>query len=79
MIQNTGPRISPLRSRLPFDVKNPPEDPPQGANPVTWRLSHGLLTDHRANEEGICPLCKTTSPCDMRRLALRGLLMAIGR
>lgn len=65
---------------LQFDLMHAPADPPPGANPLIWRLAHGLRIDHaRIDSEGLCTACGEAAPCEFATVALRGFLLAVGR
>lgn len=76
-------------SEMPFDLENPPEDPPPGVlQPMAWRLAVRLHRDHSplaaepvARPPGparptACRTCADPWPCHGRRIAVRGLLAA---
>jgi hypothetical protein len=66
--------------RITWDPEQPPVEPPAGADVLVWRLSHRLLTDHtRSDSDGFCLTCRAYSPCRQRRLAERGLIVAVAR
>ena len=63
-----------------FDGQHPPIEPPAGCvNPLVWRLSRRLLTDHQPGPDGWCLLCRPaiTYPCVARHLADQGLAYAM--
>lgn len=65
---------------VPWDPEEPPVDPPRGADPMLWRLSHQIRKDHfRADADGFCATCRAFSPCRPRRLAECGLVLAVER
>jgi hypothetical protein len=69
-------------SELPFDLENPPDEPPAGVpRPMAWRLAIRLYRDHVpvAGDQAEPPACRTCGepwPCYGRRLAERGLISA---
>jgi hypothetical protein len=68
--------------RPPFDLANPPEEPPAGVlQPMLWRVAVRLRHDHNfrpADRDGArwCRACGDPWPCRHRRLAERALLAA---
>jgi hypothetical protein len=70
-------------TRVEFDRANPPKEPPRGADPLLWRLSYQVWTDHqpaadRFCQAGTCRLAFCLWPCPKHRLATVGLLAAAG-
>ncbi|MBE1492418.1 hypothetical protein [Plantactinospora soyae] len=78
-----------MRSELPFDPENPPDEPPPGVRqPMAWRLAVRLHRDHSPLPAGptpemsgpgspdVCRTCGDPWPCHGRRIAVRGLLAA---
>jgi hypothetical protein len=65
---------------VPWDQGQPPVDPPGGTDPLLWRLSRQLRSDHdEVDLDGFCVTCRTFWPCRPRRLAERGLILALER
>ncbi len=62
--------------RREWDPRQPPAEPPTGADPLIWHLAHGLCRDHRPHTDGFCVACQDFWPCGPRRLAERGLRLA---
>jgi hypothetical protein len=70
-------------TRVEFDRANPPKEPPRGVDPLLWRLSYQVWTDHqpaadRFCQAGTCRLAFCLWPCPKHRLATVGLLAAAG-
>jgi hypothetical protein len=68
---------------IEFDPENPPKEPPRGADPLLWRLSYQVRTDHQPAADEFCQAhgCRATFslwPCPRYRLAAVGLLAAAG-
>jgi hypothetical protein len=69
-------------AELPFDLEDPPEEPPAGAvQPMLWRLAVLLHRDHDRpladpGEPRRCRACGDPWPCRHRRLAERALVAA---
>ncbi|NJC63912.1 hypothetical protein HC028_05230 [Planosporangium flavigriseum] len=69
--------------RAEFDQQNPPAQPPRGADPLLWRLSYQVWTDHQPAVDQFCQAgaCRDAFrpwPCPPRRFAMVGLLAAAG-
>jgi hypothetical protein len=65
---------------LPFDLDDPPADPPGDATqPLLWTVSRVLFIDHDppAGQGATCTVCGEPWPCRSRRMAEYGLLSAI--
>ena len=57
-----------------------PERPPDGADPLIWRLAYGLRGDHLPEDpEGRCAVCREPAPCRLLGVALQGLVLAAAR
>jgi hypothetical protein len=72
--------------RPPFDLEDPPDDPPPGTRaPLLWQLAIRLYREHDADPRtrarrrgwGRCRLCGAPWPCVARRLSERGLVLAV--
>ena len=69
-------------SESPFDLENPPDEPPAGVvQPMAWRLAVRLHRDHSPASTDparppVCRACGDPWPCHGRRIAERGLLAA---
>jgi hypothetical protein len=61
-----------------WDPERPPAEPPEGADPLLWRLAFGLYSDHRPHNDGFCVTCGEFWPCAPRRLADQGFAAALG-
>ncbi len=67
--------------RLPFDRRNPPQQPPAGCPaPLLWAKAYELHQEHRPNDQGICSTCVPAkfTPCQGRHQAMRGFLTSMG-
>jgi hypothetical protein len=64
---------------MPFDLVDPPEDPPEACvDPVLWAIARELAAEHEP-VDGSCESCGTTNrPCAGRDLAEQGLQTACG-
>lgn len=63
---------------LPFGPEDPPEEPPTGVvRPLVWRLSRRMWADHALGAGDACRACEERWPCRGRRVAERGLLVAM--
>ena len=66
----------------PFDLANPPEQPPpEVRQPNLWRLAICLFRDHVPGSSGagviaLCRNCAQVWPCPCRRFAERALIDA---
>ena len=69
--------------RVQFDPENPPKEPPRGVDPLLWRISYQVWTDHQPAADNLC-LARTCRdvfcpwPCPQYRLGAVGLLAAAG-
>ncbi len=68
---------------LPFDPKDPPEEPPRGSDRLTWTLAYQIWCDHQPGPDGPCAatLCRENAqrwPCPAHHLALAGLVGSVG-
>lgn len=66
---------------LPFDPDDPPEQPPAGADPMTWRMAYRIFLDHRPGSDGRClaATCEAAGaswPCPAAGLARAGFVDA---
>jgi hypothetical protein len=63
----------------PFDLADPPEDPPEACTDLMmWAAARELLAEHEP-VNGSCESCATTDlPCAGRDLAVQGLQAACG-
>ncbi|WP_344131997.1 hypothetical protein [Luedemannella flava] len=63
----------------PFDLDNPPADPPEGAHPLVWRMAQAIRIAHQPDSTACCVTCRVSVawPCAPSRLAARGLLLAL--
>jgi hypothetical protein len=67
---------------LPFDLTDPPDDPPPAVRqPVMWRVAICLFRDHAPGLAGAgvlarCRTCGQVWPCRCRRFAERALIDA---
>ncbi|MBB5868664.1 hypothetical protein F4553_002043 [Allocatelliglobosispora scoriae] len=63
----------------PFDLADPPEEPPDAcADLRMWAVARELLAEHEPFE-GSCESCGTTDvPCEGSTLAIQGLQVACG-
>jgi hypothetical protein len=69
------------RRRLPYNPQNPPQEPPAGADPLTWMLAYALHVEHQPGVDGFCTAgsCRRPSnlwPCEALKLARCGFLDA---
>lgn len=64
---------------LIWDPEFPPEEPPDDADPLVWRLAYGLRGDHCRADDGRCAACQEPAPCRLLTVALRGLVLAVAR
>ena len=55
----------------------PSKEPPEGSDPLIWRLAYRLFVDHRAHHDGFCVICREYWPCASRQLAELGLQQAM--
>lgn len=67
---------------LPFDPKDPPRDPPYGADWVIWEFAYELLKDHQPDGHGFCMAvrCRRTNqqiPCEPQKWARTGFGLAV--
>jgi hypothetical protein len=64
---------------MPFDIDNPPIDPPEGCrHRLLWRIARTLHEAHRRDAAGFCivPECRRDNilhPCRAFTLAIEGL------
>jgi hypothetical protein len=67
---------------LPFDITNPPEEPPDGADRLMWILAFGLHREHQPDADGLCLAgsCRGANPepwpCPASKLAQGGFVFA---
>jgi hypothetical protein len=64
-----------------FDLDNPPAHPPEGADPLMWRLAYQVHTDHECSPFGWCRAAECRQapwPCRPARLAELGFATALG-
>lgn len=67
---------------LPFDIANPPEDPPDGADRLLWILAWSIHSEHGAGPDGLCQAASCRGiypqvwPCGASRLAQGGFVFA---
>lgn len=66
---------------LPYDIDDPPEEPPNGADRLVWLLSWGVHQEHQPGVSSFCvaPTCTRQFalwPCHQSRLARAGFLFA---
>jgi hypothetical protein len=66
---------------LPYDIQNPPEQPPEGADRLLWLLAWAVHVEHQPGTNGFCtaPTCAKDSalwPCGRSMLASGGFLFA---
>ncbi|MBB5869403.1 hypothetical protein F4553_002782 [Allocatelliglobosispora scoriae] len=63
----------------PFDLADPPEDPPEACVDLTmWATARELFAEHQP-VDGSCESCGTTdAPCSGLELAVQGLQAACG-
>ncbi|MGC9667156.1 hypothetical protein ACNTMW_11445 [Planosporangium sp. 12N6] len=66
---------------LPYDIENPPEEPPDGADRLVWLLAWAVHVEHQPGANGFCvaPTCARQSvlwPCHQSKLATGGFLFA---
>jgi hypothetical protein len=62
---------------LPYDPEHPPEQPPAGADFMTWMLAYRIHAEHQPGPEGFCLAgsCRAASnrwPCEPSKLAQSG-------
>jgi hypothetical protein len=68
---------------LPYDIDNPPAEPPSGVDQLMWTVAYALRAEHEAGPHGWCVAgtCRDQAalwPCERRRLADAGLMGSIG-
>jgi hypothetical protein len=68
---------------IPYDQENPPEQPPDGADPLVWQLAYLLYREHQVDDLGLCRArtCRdgwTTHPCRPAHLAAAAMVTATG-
>ncbi len=68
---------------LPYNLKDPPEEPPAGVDRLLWRVSFELRASHQPDSAGYCqsPQCGDRFivwPCKSATLADAGLMGAVG-
>jgi hypothetical protein len=69
---------------FPFDLTDPPDEPPAGCDRVTWQLARQIYRDHIPAGDGVCRArsCRDAYvadwPCAPRRLAEVGLIGSVG-
>jgi hypothetical protein len=67
---------------LPFDIANPPEDPPPGADRLLWILAYSLHSEHQPGTDGLClagscgGINPNPWPCRASKLAQGGFVFA---
>jgi hypothetical protein len=69
---------------MPYDIDNPPAEPPAGVDPLLSRVAFALRAEHEPGPDGFClaAACRRRSelwPCEQRQLADAGLMGFIGR
>lgn len=65
---------------LLWNPDHPPEEPPESADPLIWRLAYGLRGEHaRRDADGRCAACREPAPCRLLAVALQGLVLAVAR
>src|SRR5207237_10574550 len=69
--------------RLPFDAEDPPEEPPPGADRLSWQLAYALHEEHQPAQDGFCVAATCRSvfaiwPCPGYQLAAAGFLGSLG-
>jgi hypothetical protein len=63
----------------PYDVQDPPADPPEGcSDPLLWAVAYALRRAHRPRADGWCE-CRSFWPCPSFRLADESLRTAYER
>ncbi|GAA1838973.1 hypothetical protein GCM10009682_64010 [Luedemannella flava] len=62
-----------------FDPDDPPLEPPDGTEPVVWRMAQAIRAAHQPDSTACCVTCRVNVPwpCPPSRLAARGFLLAI--
>jgi hypothetical protein len=68
---------------LPYNPKNPPEEPPTGTDRLLWTVAFELRASHQPDAAGYCqsPQCGdrlVVWPCRSVTLADSGLMGAVG-
>lgn len=62
-----------------FNLDDPPAEPPEGADPLAWRMAHELRVAHQPDSTNCCVTCRVNQPwpCPPSRLAARGYRLAL--
>lgn len=62
-----------------FDLDDPPADPPEGADPLVWRMAHALREAHQPDSTACCVTCPYSEPwpCRPSKLAASGYRLAL--
>lgn len=68
---------------MPYDIDNPPQEPPPGCDPILWKVAYALREEHVEGPDGFCvaAACRRAAslwPCPKRNLADVGLMGSIG-
>lgn len=69
--------------RVPYDVEDPPARPPEGSDPLMWRLAYAVHCDHQPDAAGYCTagtcgVLRVPWPCSPSRLSALGFSAALG-
>ena len=75
-LANSGGPVMTMTA-LPYDPEHPPEQPPTGADFMTWMLAYRIHAEHQPGPEGFCLAgsCRAASnlwPCEPSKLARSG-------
>jgi hypothetical protein len=62
-----------------FNLEDPPNEPPDGANPLVWQLASALRAAHQPDITSCCVTCRGSVawPCPPSRLAAKGYRLAL--
>jgi hypothetical protein len=62
-----------------FDLEDPPDEPPEGADPLVWRMATAIRAVHQPDATSCCVCCAGSEPwpCAPSRLAARGYRLAL--
>jgi hypothetical protein len=68
---------------IPYDIDNPPAEPPPGVSPLLWKVAFALRGEHDEGPDGWClaTSCRRASalwPCEKRKLSDVGLMGTVG-